>query len=302
MARETCILCQIPGHAQELNGMGMYRCGQCGLVWQANPQLEGAYYETNPVDVNEKKLTARRSNGRQRLHLFERYADLNNLLDVGCGDGTFLKILQDSGHKNIIGLDPNVSVVEFAKKNGVKAVVGGVNSAGKIIAENHIHTITMFHVLEHLRDPLEDLRQLYEALPPGGKIILETPNLESYAIRKAEYRHELIYPEHLFYFNERNLKELARKSGFKVVKSGKRDFDQNNMSIKESLMRLGLGRGFFVGARNDGEIKYSSQKIERKLLPNQAGIFRSIIRTCLNELVIMSGRLNYIWIVGEKTQ
>jgi len=300
MIRNFCILCGVAGEARTFNDIAMFCCLRCGLVWQARPETFDAYYEGNIVDLSEKKIEARRANARERLLLFKKYANLNNLLDIGCGDGIFLKTIQDDGYKNVLGVDLNKSAVAFAQSNGVKALVGGAEETIAVISAQSVHTAVLFHVIEHLVDPLEMLRRLYFAMPTGGKIILETPNMDSYIIRASNYRHELIYAEHIFYFNEKNLRALVELSGFHVACEGRRDFNQNNLSIKESLTRLGLERILFARQKNGSAL--SGVKKEQADRGNSftRNIIKDIVRTVLNKIVILLGRLNYIWIVAEK--
>lgn len=115
----------------------------------------------------------------------------------------FLKTLEKYGYKNIIGVEPSSMAVDFARKNGANVFLGKVDDIPSILENKNIHTITMFHVIEHLDNPLESLKIIFDNLKTGGNLILETPNIDAYSFKKTNFKHKLIYPEHLFYFNKK---------------------------------------------------------------------------------------------------
>ena len=292
-----CPICHNPYNSLKLNGLLMRHCPKCGLVWRKNFNISINYYQTKKNNLSEKKIKDRISNSKNRIKIFKRYVDLNNLLDIDAGEGVFLKVLNDYGYKNIFGIEPNIKDIEFAKANNLKMINGTIDNIKKVISENNIHTVTMFHLIEHLKNPLKSLKLIFESLNKGERLIIETPDFESYTIKKTNYKHKLIYPEHFFYFNQKNLRLLLGKIGFKIIATGKRDFNQNNFSIRESLFRLGLiKKNNNCSYNKNNQIKtYLRDKNSKNII-----FIKKIIRKILNKLVIKFNRLDYIWIIVEK--
>ena len=111
-------------------------------------------------------------------------------------------------------MDP--AAVEAALKQGVDAHVGGFNAASRI--GRKYDSITLSHVIEHLHDPVEAISQCKELLKPGGRIWIDTPNIDSFGhdIYKACWR-GLEPPRHLAVFNYKSLVKLISTAGFGSV-------------------------------------------------------------------------------------
>lgn len=277
----------------------MFMCDSCGLFWLANFSLEDTHYETLDFSLGKTgKMNTRYANAIERIETLRKYADLNNVCDIGCGEGVFLKTLGDLGYKNLIGLEPGREAQDFAVRNKLDIREGTIENVDKsFFSSNGIHTVSMFHVIEHLKDPSVAVEMIGSSLQRGDQLIIETPDADSYLLRKTDYRHELIYPEHLYYFNKKNLHTLLEKSGFRVIASGNRDFNEKNMSIKESLARLGLMKTAGLEKKTPLGVEVG---IKTSAPDTGGGIARLLTRSLLAKAVRILGRGNYQWVVAEK--
>lgn len=299
---KECIICNSLPDELVLNNLPMKKCRRCGLIWRKSFDVPIQHYAEKYVDLSPEKLRSRLSNCKDRAKISRKYANLNNLCDIGCCEGIFLKVLQDFGYRNVMGIEPSDKIAEFAKENRLNIQKGTIKDVGNIINRHNIRAITMFHVIEHLENPLESLKNIYNNLTKGSCIIIETPDMNSYSLRKMNYNFNLtIYPEHFFYFNENNLKTLLEKIGFNIIAKGKRDFDPNNLNIRESLFRLGFLRTKYgSSAEHKATVKASGldfSKFKNLLI---IGKIKSIIRFILSKMVIISGRQDFIWIIAKK--
>ena len=297
-----CIICGNHGRKIVRNNLPMFICDSCGLFWRASFDLPENFYETRNFELEKTgKIDARYTNSIGRIQTLKKYVDLNNLCDVGCGEGVFLKTLNDSGYKNVVGLEPSIEAHDFSVRNKLKIIRGVTENLDKsFFGGNGIHTATMFHVIEHLKDPDGVLKMIYNNLEKGDKLVIETPDTESYILKTSGYKHELIYPEHLHYFNKANLRKLLEKSGFEFVASGNRDFNENNLSIKESLARLGFVK---INARKKNakaEFESKSINVAERGNGRKNGVLRHGARKFLSTIVRLMGRGNYLWIVVKK--
>jgi 2-polyprenyl-3-methyl-5-hydroxy-6-metoxy-1,4-benzoquinol methylase len=138
------------------------------------------------------------------------------LLDVGCGDGSFLRLARALGFSPS-GIEFDPAAASLAQSQGFNIQIGAIADAE--IAEASIDHITLNHVIEHLHQPVVALRRMWQWLRPGGRIWLQTPNINSKgaALYAADWR-GLEPPRHLVMFNPRSLQFALEKSGFERVK------------------------------------------------------------------------------------
>jgi len=139
----------------------------------------------------------------------------SRLLDVGCGNSTFMLQAQSAGW-DVVGIDFDEGVVEAARRQGFEVILG---SAGALGLEGELFdVITLSHVIEHVHEPVKLLEECYRLLKPGGFIWLETPNIESegYRIFGADWR-GLEIPRHLFVFSFESMYQSLDSAGFKQI-------------------------------------------------------------------------------------
>jgi 2-polyprenyl-3-methyl-5-hydroxy-6-metoxy-1,4-benzoquinol methylase len=132
-------------------------------------------------------------------------------LDLGCGPGNVLYMLRELGYSNTAGVDISEAWMPVARQICPNVTQG---DAIEYLQERHqqFDLITAFDLIEHLRKDqvLDFLDLLYQALRPGGSIILQTPNAESpwgCMHRYHDLTHELA-------FDPRSLAHCCRLSGF----------------------------------------------------------------------------------------
>lgn len=134
------------------------------------------------------------------------------LLDVGCGDGGFLRQAQACGWQ-VEGVEPDAQAVAEGARQGVPVRQGGLEVyAGQA---GCFDLITLSHVIEHLHDPAAALADCRRLLKPGGTLWLATPNIDSLGhARFGTHWRGLEAPRHLVLFNEPTLRALLRRVGF----------------------------------------------------------------------------------------
>ena len=130
------------------------------------------------------------------------------VLDFGCGSGTFVELMQDDCR--ISGYD------EYT----------GDNSE---VLHDGYDAITMFHVLEHLREPLKVLAMLNKLLYYNGLLIIEVPHARDALFSVTEYMKNALWSQHLIYHTRQSLKTFLYHAGFsKVEIYGYQRYDLKN--------------------------------------------------------------------------
>lgn len=151
----------------------------------------------------------------QCRHLPRRPENGRRLLDVGFGNGGFLKLAGEMGW-HAEGIDFDAKAVEVARAQGLDVRCASVDDLLQQNAQYDI--ISISHVIEHVHDPIELFGTLYRLLKPGGYLWLETPNIESSGSNRfGPDWMALDPPRHLFIFNPRSLRISLEKAGFRKI-------------------------------------------------------------------------------------
>ena len=138
------------------------------------------------------------------------------LLDLGCGNGQFLEWARDMGWQ-VFGADPDPHAVAIAMGHGIDVRVGGIEQFDE--EEPQFDVITLSHVIEHLHDPIAELKSVHRLLKPNGTIWIDTPNLDS--IGHADFGSSwrgLEPPRHLVLFTRRSLQFALENTGFRNIR------------------------------------------------------------------------------------
>lgn len=225
-----CVNCGGQYDELVLNSLPMRKCTKCGLVWRRDFDTDTEYYKNEyTIFTSKEKRDDRFANAKSRINLFKKWADFNNFCDFGCGDGMFLHVLKKLGYNNLIGIEPEPKKSDLV--DDIK-IFDSKQDITVLFTDRKIQNIGLFHVIEHVGNPRSIIQNLYDALPSGGKLIIETPNIDSYLMRKTSFKNKLVYREHLYYFNAKTLHSIVTEIGFKMLASGQRNFQPQRGIIK----------------------------------------------------------------------
>jgi 2-polyprenyl-3-methyl-5-hydroxy-6-metoxy-1,4-benzoquinol methylase len=146
------------------------------------------------------------------------------LLDVGCGDGLFLETAQSAGWR-VFGTEFSSYAVSFIKeKYGFEVFRGDITEYEPPGSE--FDAVTLWHVLEHTRDPVVVIKKLRSLIKDDGILVLALPNLDNwlsrwiYRLVKGKRPHlfsPLDRELHLNFFKKETLVALLEMSGFEVI-------------------------------------------------------------------------------------
>lgn len=217
-------------------------------------------------------------------------------LDLGCGDGDFLASLARRGWE-VYGTEFSTAASALAQAKGVTTHQGDLASAA--FPDGFFDVVTLWHVLEHLPDPVAELAEVRRVLRDDGLLVIEVPNSACLTFQLCKERwFPLNVPRHLQHFTPETLGRLLRRTGFDP--GHRRNFRHSDavlafVSLVNRLNLLGRlgGEYYFVG-----ELRSSSwlTKAVFALLGVPLVLFSvpySIITTFLNgngELVTVSAR------------
>jgi SAM-dependent methyltransferase len=137
------------------------------------------------------------------------------LLDVGCGSGTTLRIMQDLGW-DAEGIDFDPITVENARSKCLNVHLGTLLE--QQYNDDSFDAVVMCHVIEHVHDPLGLVQECRRVLKPGGRLVILTPNIDSRGHRQFQGAWLFLDPpRHLHLFNQATLRGLAAKAGLETL-------------------------------------------------------------------------------------
>lgn len=140
------------------------------------------------------------------------------VLDVGAGYGFFLEAAEKAGYE-AHGLEVSAHAVEQARRRTRGQVIEGGAEVPFPFPESHFDAITLFDVIEHLKDYPATLASCRRCLKPGGKLFVITLNAHSLArpiLGKKWAWHQ--DPTHIHMFTARMLREGFAGAGLEVEK------------------------------------------------------------------------------------
>ncbi|HAJ56603.1 MAG TPA: hypothetical protein DCL35_02410 [Candidatus Omnitrophica bacterium] len=215
------------------------RCLSCGAVYIDNLSINDDYYRKYypACYYDEGKISeflgfvlglvthiSLKSKERTILrYLKDGPGKSFKILDIGCGRGDFLESLKKNKFEKF-GLEINDQGYQECLKKDIKISKEGVASSG--FKDEFFDAITLWHVLEHLPDPLKTLNELKRVLKKDGILVIGTPNTDSlgFKLGKNLWFH-LDAPRHLTLFGKRSIEFLAQSTGFELMWNGTTFFD-----------------------------------------------------------------------------
>jgi SAM-dependent methyltransferase len=203
------------------------RCIGCGYAFIVDPWLDYAeiyndgYYAGEGADplVDYRfeldypgcSIRGYEWNGIETVigYLAGRPTHSRRWLDFGCGNGCLVRHLRDRGAAEAYGFDES-SIAAEARARGIPML-----NAGELAAQTgSFDVVTAIEVIEHILDPVAELRRMRSLLRPGGLLFVTTGNAQPYADRLSRWRYVL--PEvHISFFEPRTLEKAMAIAGFR---------------------------------------------------------------------------------------
>ena len=179
--------------------------------------------------------------------------DKGRILDIGAGTGDFLFVAKQNGWQTI-GVEPS----EKAKVIAINKGVSFVENTSEL--ENYsFDVITMWHVLEHVPNLDNQIKELKRLLKPNGSLIIAVPNFKSFdAKHYGKYWAAYDVPIHFWHFSKKTIKLLFEKEGMQLEKILPMKFDSFYVSLlseKYKSGKMNFVKAFFIGLQSNWKAK-----------------------------------------------
>src|SRR5882762_4580552 len=236
----NCPICGAPDSQPvwKQDGMRIEECGGCGVFFTAERPQESVLMQLyngdallverpDPLPRGEDSFPPWKMREHEELldEIVRLGANSGSLLDVGCFSGMFLRNARKRGFE-ITGIEPNQDAFMHVRNLlGCEVVHGSLTSAH--FSPNYFSAVSFLDVIEHVEDPVADLRAALRIMRPGGVLVLVTPNVKGLLQRVVKTKRSLMrqpwcpiddVPWHLWGFTRESLTLCVEKAGFIVNK------------------------------------------------------------------------------------
>jgi 2-polyprenyl-3-methyl-5-hydroxy-6-metoxy-1,4-benzoquinol methylase len=213
----------------------LQHCKKCDLEFWWPLELISEFYESGFMEEEYKNIHDDEKGLESNMMLFLENIPCKKgvLLDIGCGNGGFLKAAEKKGFE-VVGVDLDSKNVENCRRKGLNVYKATLTE----LVEKHpefnqrFDAITFFEVLEHQDNPRGFIDNVRQLLQPGGYIGLSVPNRQRITIYgigflsrvvPSEKIHSLsridFPPHHLTRWSRMVLGKFLYENGFEDVKT-----------------------------------------------------------------------------------
>ena len=247
------------------------KCQRCGLIF-SNPIFSenkiGNLYKSSIFTYDKESEFLKKT----YFNYFNQYILGTNkykslkVLEIGCGNGFFLDELIKNGVKDVYGVEPGKKMVNSSSKALKNRIKIGIFKKNQYPKES-FDVICCFHTLDHIVNLNSFINEMNTVLKKNGKILIIVHNTNGLSVKILKENSPIFDIEHIYLFNQYNLKNVFKISGFKnldtfnVVNTYPLSYWISlfpiNLKIKKKLINLlnqiGIGRfGISLNAGNIG--------------------------------------------------
>lgn len=239
---QNCLLCNSTDLIElpKFSGDYLTKCRKCSFVFcKRIPTTQEllAVYKGYPRNHNISLITIKRYH--ELLDVFESYKKTNKILDIGCGDGYFLREAKNRGWQ-VYGTEYTDDAFEIGKQKGIIMHQGILDPEN--YNANEFDIITSFEVIEHINNPQPEIHNIKKILRPGGLFYVTTPNFNSVSRFLAKKAWNIIcYPEHLSYYTTGSMNRFLKNEGFKKVKIETTGISLNRLKVSYDIKNQNTG-------------------------------------------------------------
>jgi predicted SAM-dependent methyltransferase/transcription elongation factor Elf1 len=219
----------------------LLRCNSCQLVFTTpRPSIEkiGDYYKsedyvshssTKKGLVNSVYNRVRNYTLNKKVKLISSLVNGKELLDIGAGSGHFVGRAKTAGYR-VLGLEPDADARKVAKEmNDVD--LENLDRLYELTPASY-DVVSMWHVLEHVYNLSDDVKQIASLIKQKGVWVIAVPNYTSFDARHyGSFWAAYDVPRHLYHFEPNSIIPLIEKHGFTFEKMLPMKFDSYYVSM-----------------------------------------------------------------------
>jgi len=217
---------------------------QCLFTHSSHPDRDKNYYGVDYYNSEAGKFSTIierlfRFNHIKNAKFLKKNFLAEQILEVGCGRGYILKELRRLG-ADVYCLESAGAADWILNNNEIKVYT--INEEGEPdwpFEPDFFQLIIFWHVLEHLPDPIESIKQATRCLNSGGTLCISVPNASSLQARlNLPTWFHLDVPRHLYHFSRQGLISLLKQNNYQIIAVRAGDRLQNLFGWMQSIANL----------------------------------------------------------------
>jgi 2-polyprenyl-3-methyl-5-hydroxy-6-metoxy-1,4-benzoquinol methylase len=235
-----CLICQsqknslflrVPNRFNLEETFSLVRCEECNFKFlspRPDAQEILAYYEDEDYQPHQQGVRSlsgkiyqwvRIRNNIYKRKMIEKLVSKGTILDYGCGTGEFLKEMKTADWE-VRGFEPSEKARETASSYGIQLI----HDIQQL--EKPVNIITLWHVLEHIHQPIALIQALKKCLDASGYLLIAVPNYQSFDA-KIFRENWVAYdaPRHLYHFQPADMERFLTQHGFEIIDYRRLYFD-----------------------------------------------------------------------------
>lgn len=178
----------------------------------------------------------------------------DNVLELGCNDGYLLSVCKNMGCKTL-GVDPSPNMAKIAQDRGLEVICDYFESAN--IETEKFNVIIANNVLNHIDDLKKCMRLVHKSLVGCGKFVIQVPDW-TWMVESNLF--DQIYHEHVHYFTEKSIRNLAEVHGFFVSNIEQVEF--HGKSLLVTLIKDSIGQNSITNYSGQLDYDFLSKHIK----------------------------------------
>ncbi len=190
-----------------------------GVIYIDDYYVGDNEYELGNYRDNKKKITGdpsfeRLEDANRRISFCKKFIKNKTILEFGCGNGDFL-FLAKRISKEITGIELQTDYRKYIQSKKIKCFRNFEE-----LEKKKFDVILSFHVVEHLPDPINEIKKLRTFLSSKGKIIIEVPHANDFLLTHAKvesFKDFTLWSQHLILHTKDSLFKLLKSVGFKKI-------------------------------------------------------------------------------------
>lgn len=194
------------------------RCRKSGVIFLSQSDHIGEDHYRSQMDLSAWSAKERsealdfcRDDDERRARMFSRFIQGRRWMDVGTGVGGILDLMRGEASE-VCAVEFHTGARQMLQSLGYR-VLGSLEEA----RDGHYDVVTMYHVFEHLFDPVQTLRILSHKMVAGGTLIIEVPHARDFllaTLNLESFKKFTFWSEHLILHTRESLARLVCEGGF----------------------------------------------------------------------------------------
>lgn len=210
---------KVHDRTRDREDISVYRCNKSGAIFlSGTDHIDISHYDakapTHSFGTEKREIVNTNDDSLRRRKRFANLIRGKKWLDVGAGSGAVLDQLAPVA-KEAMAVEPQAQASATLEALGYKTY-----RRFEDVERDDLDCITLFHVLEHIEQPLSVLKQCYQLLAAGGRVVIEVPHASDLLIRhfdSSAFKNFTFWSEHLVLHTRQTLEALVREAGFNQI-------------------------------------------------------------------------------------